>query len=783
MLHGLFFEDINYAADGGLYAELVENRSFEHRDSLYSWSEAPRGGTGAIQVASEKPLNDANARYLRVQVRSVTGEGFGVRNDGFGGIPVQEGEKLQFSVHARRDKAFNGELIALLEDEQGRQIGRSRIRGVGPEWKRFHGTIRATGSTANARLLLLATAPGRVDLDMVSLFPEKTWKGRRNGMRADLGQKLAAMRPGFLRFPGGCIVEGRDLENAYRWKDTIGDIATRRQNWNLWADPSRRDSTAHYHQTYGLGYFEYFQLCEDLGAEPVPVVNCGMACQARSTEVVPLDQLGPWVQDALDLIEFANGPVTSTWGAKRAAMGHPKPFRMKYLGIGNEQWGEAYFERYKIFYDAIKAKYPEIQLITTSGPGVDDELWRVAWSRFKSGTPAEIVDEHYYRAPQWFLQQTERYDSYDRKGPKVFAGEYAAHVPGRRNTLGTALAEAAYMTGLVRNADIVHMASYAPLLARAGFTQWAPDLIWFDGARAYGTPSYHVQALFSQHRGDVVLPTEVETPRVAETYAGRIGVGTWSTQAEFKDIRVTRGGQTLFESDFTRGTAGWTLSRGKWTAAGGALHQAGGETNVRAMAGDPSWSDYTLSLKARKLGGREGFLIHFQSLGEEATAVWNLGGWDNKQHGVEGPGITLTRVPGSIETGRWYDIRVELSGGTIRCYLDGRLVQEVKREAPRALYAVTSRENRTGEIIVKVVNPTAQPVETAVRLQGVEQIAREGAAVVLTAAGPEAENSLEQPEQVTPQGSTLRNLSTEFAHRFPAHSLTVLRLRPGRSAR
>ena len=591
------------------------------------------------------------------------------------------------------------------------------------------------------------------------------------------------MHPGFIRFPGGCIVEGYDLANAYKWKDTIGDITERRQNWNRWQNALREALAPQYYQTYGLGFFEYFQLCEDVGAEPLPVVNCGMACQFQTGQTVPLDQLGPWVQDALDLIEFANGPVTSTWGAKRAAMGHPKPFRMKYLGIGNEQWGEAYFARYKVFYDAIKTKHPEIRLITTSGPGVDDNWWNLAWSRFKSGTPAEIVDEHYYRAPQWFLQQTDRYDGYDRNGPKVVAGEYAAHAPGRRSTLGTALAEAAFMTGLVRNADVIHMASYAPLLARAGFTQWAPDLIWFDSTRVYGTPSYHVQALFSQHRGDVVLPMELEAPSVEESYRGLIGVGTWATQAEFKEIRVTRDGRTLFESDFTRGTDGWKLSRGQWRVADGVLRQTGGETNVRAMVGDPSWSDYTLTLKARKLGGREGFLIYFQTLGEEATGVWNLGGWDNKQHGGEALGVPLTRVPGTIEPGRWYDIRVELAGGTVRCYLDGTLVQEVKRPAPKALYAVTSRQNNTGEIILKVVNPSAQPVETAIRLQGVKQIAPEGTAVVLTASGPEAENSLDQPERVGPRQIALHNLSKEFSHRFPAHSLTVLRLRSGRGAR
>jgi alpha-L-arabinofuranosidase len=781
MLHGLFFEDINYAADGGLYAELVQNRSFEHKDRLYSWTEVRRGGgDGAVEVAADSPLNAANPHYLRLQVRN-RGQGFGVANSGFGGVAVRKGERYRFSVDARAGNGYRGGLLAVLEDENGRTIGSCRVPNVPSDWKRLSGVLRASADAPKARLVVLATGTGRVDLDVVSLFPEGTWKKRPNGLRADLMAKLAAMRPGFVRFPGGCIVEGYDLANAYRWKDTIGDVATRRQNWNRWQSALRESPSAHYHQTYGLGFFEYFQICEDIGAEPVPVINCGMACQFQTKEVVPLDQLGPWVQDALDLIEFANGPATSTWGAKRAAMGHPKPFNLKYLAVGNEQWGEGYFERYKVFYDAFKAKYPQVNLITTSGPGVDDNWWNLAWNKFRSGTPAQIVDEHYYRPPQWFLEQSGRYDTYDRSGPKVFAGEYAAHGPGRRNTLHAALAEAAFMTGLVRNADVVHMSSYAPLLAKIGSTQWQPDMIWFDNTGVYGSPSYHVQTLFSANRGDVVLPTTLDVPPVAETYRGMVGVGTWSTQAEYKDVTVTKAGKTLFASDFTQGTDGWKTTGGKWeAAAGGVLRQTGGDTNVRAVVGDPAWSDYTLSLKARKLGGEEGFLVLFQSPGDDTVSWWNLGGWRNTEHGLEAPGIALTRVPGRIETGRWYDIRIELDGPAVRCYLDGKLIQEARRTPTRALYAVASRDDRSGEVILKVVNPSSRPVETAVALNGVGRVDPNASAIVLTADTPDAENSLAQPERVTPTRSTLRVSGPEFTHRFPAHSLTILRLRPER---
>jgi alpha-L-arabinofuranosidase len=358
--------------------------------------------------------------------------------------------------------------------------------------------------------VVLASAPGRVDLDMVSLFPEHTWKDRPNGLRADLVRMLADLHPAFLRFPGGCIVEGMDLANSYRWKDTIGDVAERPENWNRWQSAIKTAPAPQYYQTDGLGFFEYFQLCEDIGAEPVPILNCGMACQYQSAQLVPLDRLDPFVRDMLDLIEFANGPASSPWGSRRAALGHPAPFHLKYLGVGNEQWGEQYFERYRIFYAAIKAKYPDIRLVTTSGPGVDDPRWALAWGKFRTGTPADIVDEHAYHAPDWFIGHSTRYDHYDRAGPRVFVGEFAAHDGFvKRNTLRAAVAEAAFLTGLVRNSDVVAMSSYAPLLARVGATQWQPDLIWFDNTRVYGSPSYYVQELFSRNRPDIVLPVDI----------------------------------------------------------------------------------------------------------------------------------------------------------------------------------------------------------------------------------------------------------------------------------
>jgi alpha-L-arabinofuranosidase len=514
LLHGVFFEDINYGADGGLYAELVQNRSFEHREHLFAWGTVNRGGEGTVTVESAEPLNAKNPHYVRLSVRT-PGSGFGVANYGFGGIVTKTGENYLVSLRARAAANYGGALRVVIEDETGRPLGDCALTGLSEKWQKFDGVIKSTGSATHARLVVVATAPGRVDLDMVSLFPENTWKHRRNGLRADLVKMLADLHPAFMRFPGGCIVEGMDLPNRYQWKDTIGDVADRPENWNRWQDAMGDATAPQYYQTYGLGFFEFFQLCEDLGTEPVPILNCGMACQYESKQLAPLDQLGPFVQDALDLIEFANGPVTTRWGARRAAMGHPEPFHLKIVGVGNEQWGEQYFERYAVFQAALKAKHPEIQLVTGAGPGVDDGFWKLAWDKFRNGTPADIVDEHYYRPPQWFLENATRYDVQERRGPKVFAGEFAAHDgPQHRPTLRAAVAEAAFMTGLLRNSDLVAMSSYAPLFAKAGASQWAPDLIWFDNTRVYGTPSYHVQALYSRNRPDVILPVSVDGPPV-----------------------------------------------------------------------------------------------------------------------------------------------------------------------------------------------------------------------------------------------------------------------------
>ena len=772
LLHGLFFEDINYGADGGLYAELVPNRSFENREAMFGWTVEPRGTSAEASVVADNPLHPNNPHYLRL-VGKPGGDGFGLATRGYEGIPVKAGAEYRFAVHARAPQG--GSLRIALEDEAGKAIAQATVGPLAPQWARYTAMLASSAPAANARLVVLASGTGRVDLDMVSLFPKDTFKQRENGLRADLVQMLADMKPAFMRFPGGCIVEGKDLANAYRWKDTIGPVWERKQNWNRWMDSMREAPAPQYYQTYGLGFFEFFQLCDDLGMEPLPVLNCGMSCQFQDKQLVPLSQLDPWVQDALDLVEFANGPAASPWGAKRAAMGHPAPFGLKYLGVGNEQWDEQYFERYAIFHKALKAKYPDLVIVTTAGPGVDDQWWNLAFRKFRSGTPAALVDEHYYRPPEWFLAQHQRYDSYDRNGPRIFAGEFAAHDQGKRNTLRAALAEASFMTGLLRNSDVVTMASYAPLLARHGFVQWTPDLIWFDKDRAYGSPSYHVQALFARNRPDVVVPVTVDAGNAARS--GRFGVGTWLSQAEFKDVKVTApDGKVLFQSDFSRGADGWETHGGSWAAREGALRQDAGGENVRAFIQEGAWGDCTLSLKARKLGGDEGFLVIFQSANTDRPDWWNLGGWGNTAHGLELDGTTQARVPGKIETGRWYDIRIETCGPQVRCLLDGKEVHRAQRTATPSLFVSAGLDRKARELVLHVANPFAQEKAVELEIAGCQPGAAPAKAIVLTSTSPDDENTLDNPAKVAPKETTVALAGPRPTHTFPPHSLTVLRI-------
>lgn len=508
---GIFFEDINFGADGGLYAELVKNRGFEFPDPLIGWqSVRVQLARGEVTVHREEPFNGKNPHYVRVHSE---GKGlFGLSNEGFRGMGLKQGEAYDFSVQVRRVEG-QPRLKIQLYGGDGTLLDATELDNLSPGWVRRVAKLHPAETDGQGRLVLLVEGAGTVDLDFVSLFPEHTWKNRPGGLRADMVQALADLHPGFMRFPGGCVVEGPVLAQRYQWKQTLGPVEERPLAYNRWNSEFLHRPTPDYYQSFGLGFNEYFQLCEDIGAQPLPILNCGMACEFNSGELCSLEQLQSYIQDALDLVEFANGETNSLWGARRAALGHPAPFGLKLLGVGNEQWGPQYFERYARFAAALKAKCPQVQLVAAAGPEPAGPKFDLAWKNLRE-LRADLVDEHCYAAPQWFFDNAQRYDHYDRKGPKVFMGEYAAQSVAicstkNQNNLECALAEAAYLTGLERNAEVVRMAAYAPLFANTKAWQWKPDLIWVDSLNVTRTANYYVQQMFSCNRGDVVLPLEI----------------------------------------------------------------------------------------------------------------------------------------------------------------------------------------------------------------------------------------------------------------------------------
>lgn len=515
-MYGLFFEDINYAADGGLYAELVKNRSFEFPQNLMGWKTF-----GSVKLMDDGPFAK-NPHYVRLSAPKHAAKRTGLENEGFFGIGVKQGEEYRFSVWARipegeKSARIRVELVDTKSMGENHDFAVSQVIVDSKEWKKYQVIMKPTQTNPKATLRIFLEGTNAVDLEHVSLFPVDTWKGRENGLRKDLVQLLADLKPGIFRFPGGCIVEGTDLETRYQWKNTVGPVENRPLNENRWHYTFSNRYYPDYYQSYGLGFYEFFLLSEEIGAEPLPVLSCGLACQFQNDDMsahVAVEDLDPYIQDALDLIEFANGDVTTEWGKLRAEMGHPAPFNMKFIGIGNEQWGPEYPERLEPFIKAIRAAYPDIQIVGSSGPNSEGDQFDYLWPEMKR-LKADLVDEHFYRPESWFLAQGARYDNYDRKGPKVFAGEYACHGRGKKwNHFNAALLEAAFMTTIERNADIVHMSSYAPLFAHVEGWQWRPDMIWFDNMTSFRTCSYYVQQLYSTYKGTNALKMTMDGKNV-----------------------------------------------------------------------------------------------------------------------------------------------------------------------------------------------------------------------------------------------------------------------------
>ncbi|MGN0543164.1 MAG: alpha-L-arabinofuranosidase C-terminal domain-containing protein [Acutalibacteraceae bacterium] len=843
LLFGVFFEDINFAADGGLYAEMVVNRSFEFTelaqgDQLYGWESV--GGAQARVAVNDKEnaLNENNTNYLVLTNPSDLQAG--ISNKGFlDGMAVENGKKYSFSVYAKGIDGYSGRLTVRLAVGD-KTAAEAVIDGISGEWQKYSVTLASSESADTGVKLQVLLDKGSAALDMVSLFPEDTFMGRKNGMRRDMGEMLAELEPKFLRFPGGCVIEGYDAATAYSWKDSIatgsdgeplefngkyGDVAARKQGINLWTDIAATDDPWPCFMSYGLGFYEYFQLAEDIGAVGVPVLNCGLYCQMRGRGPVDMEsaEFAGYIQDMLDLVEFCRGSADSKWGKVRASLGHEAPFELKYICIGNENEGEVYFERYNAFLEAFndaKAANPElydgIELIYSSGAfdATNSDNYKKAYDYAKKQLGesknardfAGAVDQHYYNEPEWFLKNADYYDedNYKRSVSEmtdtiyggainVFLGEYAA----KSNTLKSALAEAAYMTGLERNGDIVRMAAYAPLFGNTTARHWAPDLIWFNNHTVTGSINYYVQKLFSRNTGTKLISSSLDGAAVEQKpLSGRVGVGTWYTAAQFDNVKIVsnKSGKTLGSDRFTVNDFWWNWDNatdGEFKITGGKLVQGStwmpySNTGTVAYYGCDGWTDYTYTVEATKLDGEEGFIIPFAVKDTKNCFFWNIGGWQNTvsclqriENGVKTGRIQGTVKPFTAETGKTYNLKVVVSGTAVKCYIDGELYVDFdfRSDAEAEAYQVVSTDE-SGDIIIKLVNVTSSRRVFAVNIDGAKI---SGSAVINQVAGDSLSNDniLGEKEDCVMEEFSLGGFSESFNFTAPAYSVTSIRLKRG----
>jgi len=762
-LYGLMTEEINHAYDGGLYGELVRNRSFRDQwDKPVYWSMVQDpGGAGTMSLDRTGDVNDVLNASLKVDV-TTAGIQVGVANEGYWGIPVHPDTTYTAAFYARGGAGFSGPLrVSIQANDGGKTFAEATVAGITPAWKGYTVTL-TTGkvdASSNNRLVISTQQAGTFWLSLVSLFLP-TYNNRPNGNRIDLMEKMAAMSPAFLRLPGGNYLDS----GHYEWKKAIGPLELRHQGPGAWGYPS----------SYGLGLMEYLQWCEDLKMGTVLAVSDGRGWLPADGDV------GPLVQDALDEIEFVTGDATTTWGAKRAAAGHPAPFPLEYVEIGNEDFFdklETYNARFAKFFDAIRAKYPQLKIIATR--------------REVTSRRPDMFDDHIYASVTNMLRASHNYDNYDRAAPPIFVGEWATTVGNPTPTLKAALSDAAYLLGLERNADVVKMACYAPLFVnvnpRAG--QWTTNLIGYDALTSFGSPSYYMQVMFNHNKGDVVLPA-ILTPGAPDALIasapraalhGAVGVGTWDTQAEFKDLQVTHDDKALLQ-----GAVGDGLKQqdGVWNSQDGTIVQSGGQKPALATLGSTDWTDYSYSLKARKVSGAEGFLIPFHFQDGANHIWWNLGGWGNTHSAFEiltgGNYMQFGNTPTTIETGRWYDIRIDVKGRQIRGYLDGNLLVDTEEPAnfplPDPIYGGASRDLKTGDIILKVVNAGEGSHLVQFDLSGAGPLAKTATGQILAGA-PDDVNTIAEPEKIVPQTLLIQDIGQSFTHEFPANSVSVFRIK------
>ena len=801
--YGIFYEDINHAADGGLYAELIRNRSFEddlmgggrnmrRRGGQNNQNEGqtePRisnwfsVGSASLKLIQENLLNSVQHNALNVMLKKA---GDGVRNEGFWGINAVKGTKYRLSFWAKSLNGYNGTITAQLQSTNGQSLGNVKINAnFGKEWKKYTAIITATGNDPRAEFSLTADKVGEFQIDVVSLFPP-TFKNRENGMRPDLAQMLADMHPRFMRFPGGCFVEGQQSpDNAFRWKRTIGPIEQREGHANVnWG----------YRTSDGIGFHEFLQLSEDLGAKPLFVVNVGIwhgGC-------TPYDQIGEWIEECMDALEYANGDITTKYGKMRAENGHPAPFNLEYIEIGNENYNfnmnnnsdqsDHYPERYIQFYNAIKAKYPNVHCIGNV------ESWSTDNPSWRNNYPVEMVDEHYYRNPKWFADRFDKYDSYDRSKYKIYVGEYAVTSQfGDIGNLNAALGEAVYMMGMENNSDVVVMNSYAPIFVNENDARWRPDMIRFNSNKVMGTPSYYVQQLFPNNIGTEVLKTEwtykltmPQANKEEENKPVQVGLATWNTNVQYRNAQLIVDGSTINIGDFSK----WVRQSGSWNATNSELSQTSNETPAMILC--PTQIDakkYTYKVQAKKLSGAEGFMVLFGYKDAQNFQWYNIGGWSNVQNNVEqtigGGKIQIARDKRfSVQNDKWYDLQVDIEGDNIKCYLDGKLdftCKLQKSSAMEGVYASTTIDAATKTMYVKIVNVGEGFADGTLNLKNCSIDTNKSDAVTLIRLASKDgndENTLDNPKNIYPQTTTVKASSrNKVDFKVPAFSVNILKIK------
>ena len=774
MLYGIFYEDINHAADGGIYAELIRNRSFEDGPrygapaDMQGWSTyaaAPSQLTARlIQPTKKTPLlNSVQHNALALDIKASPTMPVCLVNEGFWGINAVRGRCYRLSFWAKTLK-YQGTVKATLCSKDGSQLYAETVVSQFPAvkaqgWTKYEATLTANDNDPQAQFALVFDGVGQVQIDMVSLFPP-TFKNHENGMRPDLANMLWQLHPKFMRFPGGCFVEGQESpDNAFRWERTIGPIEEREGHWNVnWG----------YRTSDGLGYHEYLQLAEDLGAKPLYVVNVGI----WHGGMTPYDSIQPWIDECMNALEYANGPVTSKYGAMRARNGHPEPFGIEYLEIGNEnnqpdprQQSDHYYERYEQFYKAIRSKYPEMKIIGNV----------VAWGdnnpKWNSKLSVDLLDEHYYRSPDWFAAAFHKYDSYDRQGPKVYVGEYAVtNGYGKLGNMNAALGEAVYMMGMENNSDVVELASYAPIFVNENDARWRPDMIRFSSSRVMGTPSYYVQQLMPQHLGSQVVKVEQNDPfegmvrKPLTPKHSRVGFGTWNTRATF---------ETNKDMDYVYGD---------WQKEGNTVRQTGHKDATLCIEKSIIDSDhYTCKFRARKDEGAEGFIIIFNYVDEKNYCWVNFGGWTNSQHTIEqisnGGKLLADSKRGRIKAGRWYDVTLQVNGDSVKAWLDNELVFDtvLKHDDTKGIFSSATIDDASGELIVKVANTSDAATTARLNLKNFKPASAR--VVRLAANDGMEENTLDTPTAIHPVEQLLSPENGSILLDVPPYSLNIVRIK------